>query len=151
MAKIETPSYIKRPGGRMGDAVLYTVGNRVYMRCYVIPRNPRTPLQQENRHLFAEAMVSWKSLTPEVKSSYKKRSMNLNMRAHNLYISEYMRYKKEVVTEVDSNRPDYESTENTMVPHGISSLYLRCSSEASPSREVYGFTDNPFQGLSGFL
>lgn len=94
MAKIKTPSYIKYPGGRMEDAVLYTVKGRTYMRRYVIPRNPRTEKQTENRSLFAEAMHSWKGLPDKEKEVYRRRTANLPMHPHNLYISEYIKRER---------------------------------------------------------
>ncbi len=94
MARINTPSYIKYPGGRMSDAVLYTVKGKTYMRCYVVPRNPRTEKQTENRNLFADAMQSWKRLTDKEKEVYRRRAADLPMHPHNLYISEYIKRER---------------------------------------------------------
>ncbi len=143
MAKIDTPSYIKIPGGRMGDAVLYSVGSRTYMRCYVIPRNPKTPLQQKNRSLFAEAMASWKSLPDEKKYIYKERTMTLNMLPHNLYISEYIRARKPENVQSGNIIPDNimnKQVRAVAAVRGISTadpLFFRCPSEASPLFSLY--------------
>lgn len=144
MARVDTPSYIKIPGGRMGDAVLYSVGSRTYMRSYVIPRNPKTPLQQKNRSLFAEAMASWKSLPDEEKYIYKKRTMTLNMLPHNLYIREYIKAGKQENFESVNIRPEKinnKAASAGVTVRGISitdPLFFRCPSEASPSDSLYG-------------
>ncbi len=137
MAKMNTPSYIKTPGGRMGDAVFYSIRNRTYMRTYVIPRNPRTEAQQNNRSLFTEAMASWKSLTTEEKYLYKRRTEYMNMHPHNLYVREYMAlHTKECGCESDSTSEMYNKS--IRKAGGIyrssfnSPIALRCSSEASP-------------------
>lgn len=143
MAKIDTPSYIKIPAGRMGDAVLYSVGSRTYMRSYVIPRNPKTPLQQKNRSLFAEAMASWKSLTDEEKYIYKKRTMTLNMLPHNLYIKEYIKASKQENVESGNIRPENINNKPAnagVTVRGISitdPVFFRCPSEASPLYTLY--------------
>lgn len=88
----------------MGDAVFYSIGNRSFMRTYVIPRNPRTEAQQKNRSLFAEAMASWKALPPKEKFLYKVRTQDLDMHPHNLYVREYMAFHSEKdCTESDSS------------------------------------------------
>ncbi len=91
MAKIEYDSFINNIHGRVGDAVHYSFRTRKCMRIYVVPRNPGTEPQQKNRGLFAEAMASWKTLTPEEKYYYRKRTRKLAMHPHNLYIREYMK------------------------------------------------------------
>jgi len=139
MAKISTPSYMKTPGGRMGDAVFYSIGNRSYMRTYVIPRNPRTEAQQKNRSLFAEAMASWKSLPPEEKYLYKIRTGNHEMHPHNLYIKEYMAlHTKECDSESDSTGDMYNKSSRKAGEIYKSSsnppIALRSFSEAPPLR-----------------
>lgn len=137
MAKIDTPSYLKTPGGKMGDAVFYSVGKRSFMRTYVIPRNPRTEAQQKNRSLFAEAMASWKALPHEEKYLYKVRTRNLDMHPHNLYVREYMAFHSEKdCTESDSSvlRTDKFIKQKGGVNSVSfnSPIILRCLSEASP-------------------
>lgn len=135
MAKINTPSYIKTPGGKMGDTVFYSIGNHTYMRTYVIPRNPRTEAQQKNRSLFAEAMASWKTLTPEEKYLYKIRTMDLDMHPHNLYIREYIAlHSQEVKTDsfIASIRNHIDLSDSALERYVNSPVKLRIRTEASP-------------------
>jgi len=135
MAKINTPSYIKTPGGRMGDAVFYSIGNRTFMRTYVIPRNPRTEAQQKNRSLFAEAMASWKALTTEEKYLYKVRTINLDMRPHNLYIKEYIAlHSQEAETDSSINlfSSHIDSSDSVLKRYADPPVLLRIRTEASP-------------------
>lgn len=119
----------------MGDAVLYSIGNRTYMRTYVIPRNPRTEAQQKNRSLFAEAMASWKALTSEEKYLYKIRTLDLSMHPHNLYISEYIAlHSKEAETDssVELFSSHIKSSGSAQVRYANPPFNLRIRSEASP-------------------
>ena len=59
-----------------------------YIRKYTIPGNPNTPLQENQRNLFNEAVESWKLLEPEQKEFYDK--MAVGMSGYNLYIREYI-------------------------------------------------------------
>jgi hypothetical protein len=135
MAKISTPSYMKTPGGKMGDAVFYSIGNRSYMRTYVIPRNPRTEAQQKNRSLFAEAMASWKTLTSEEKYLYKTRTRDLDMHPHNLYIREYIAlHSQEAETDSSINlfSNQVNSSDSALERYVNPPVKLRIPTEASP-------------------
>lgn len=137
MAKIKCASYIESINGRLGDAVFYRHGNRRYARVYVIPSNPRTPMQQRNRSIFAEAMASWKGLSPEEKNYYRRKTRRLNMNPHNLYISEYIKKRLTEPVAVTTDRggsgkcPDTGIGYHTDSYHA-SSLSLRNCSEAAP-------------------
>lgn len=62
----------------------------VRMRDYG-PTNPQTSEQQLWRTVFAEGMQAWNELTPEEKSVIKRRASREGRRAHNYFISEYMK------------------------------------------------------------
>jgi len=133
MAKIEYDSFINNIHGRMGDAVHYNFRTRKCMRIYVVPRNPGTELQQKNRALFAEAMASWKTLTPEEKYYYRKRTRKLAMHPHNLYIREYMKAHSAVEGTAAGRSPIINR-------YSIHPTSLQTLSEASP----YQLRDYPF-------
>lgn len=125
MAKIVYDTFINSIYGRLGDAVHYNFRTRKCMRVYAVPRNPRTELQQKNRALFAEAMASWKTLNPEEKYYYRKRTQKLAMHPHNLYIREYMKtHSAEERTTAGVNH----ITSRYIIP----SSSLQALSEASP-------------------
>jgi len=125
MAKIEYDSFINNMNGRLGDAIHYSFRTRKCIRVYVVPRNPGTELQQKNRALFAEAMASWKTLTPEEKYYYRKRTRKLAMHPHNLYIREYMKANSAEVKTADAEIV-------IICRSGIPSPSLQSLSEASP-------------------
>ena len=58
---------------------------------YYRPSNPRTPAQQAGRNRFADAVASWKALSPAEQQQYNVRGSRHGRRGRNLYISEYMR------------------------------------------------------------
>lgn len=98
MAKAGLKSYIKSMNGRCGDYVYYSVGKKLFVRDYVVPRNPGTEAQQKNRSLFASAMASWKLLNEAQKNRFRKRAARFNMLGHNLFIREYMSSSSEVIS-----------------------------------------------------
>jgi hypothetical protein len=77
--------------GTIGRMVVYKWKNKTVARRHVVPRNPDTLGQRNNRGLFREAMKSWQSLGDEEKAAYNKKCARLSMTGHNLYISRYMR------------------------------------------------------------
>ena len=73
--------------GTIGDAITASRWKGVnYIRKYAIPANPNTPLQENHRNLFTEAVEAWKLLTPEQKAFYD--SMAVGMSGYNLFIKE---------------------------------------------------------------
>ncbi len=57
---------------------------------YVVPNNPRTPLQQNNRQKFQAAMVAWTALPPDQKAIYEQRATGRDLTGKNLYVRAYM-------------------------------------------------------------
>ncbi|HSA14296.1 MAG TPA: hypothetical protein P5346_06070, partial [Spirochaetota bacterium] len=49
--------------GRIGGIVFYSYNDVTYFRAYVVPRNPDTAAQRNNRSLFARAMKAWQALS----------------------------------------------------------------------------------------
>lgn len=55
------PDFITDASGRFGDRVFLT-GTKMRSRRYVVPRDPRTPKQQQARARFAQAVQAWAAL-----------------------------------------------------------------------------------------
>ena len=128
MAKVKLPSYLTGLNGRMGDAVIYKSGNRICMRIYVKPHNPKTEPQQANRRLFAEAMAAWKKLSDEEKYHYRKRTRRLDMLPHNLFVKEYMQAHTGANIQIKHS----VSSGNSKSLYAPPSLQLQYHSEATP-------------------
>ncbi len=56
--------------GRLGNVVFYKRLGKQCLRRYVIPRNPDTEFQRANRHVFRDAVISWKVLPTEEKDAW---------------------------------------------------------------------------------
>ena len=61
-----------------------------YREPYYIPINPRTPIQQAWRSVFAQAIFAWQQLTKEEKMAYNERAKGKRMSGYNLFIREYL-------------------------------------------------------------
>lgn len=57
---------------------------------YYTPTNPRTPLQQNWRATFAEAMAAWQALTESEKDAYRSQAKPKHLLGHNLFIRLYI-------------------------------------------------------------
>jgi hypothetical protein len=64
-----------------------------YFRTHVIPNDPKTAKQMEQRRKYARAVETWKKLSDDEKEIYNRRATNLNMSGYNLFISEFTRGK----------------------------------------------------------
>ena len=64
-----------------------------YFRTYVIPNDPKTAKQMEQRGKYASAVEIWKQMSDDEKLKYNNRANNLNMSGYNLFISEFTRQK----------------------------------------------------------
>ena len=62
-----------------------------YIRTYVIPNDPKTAKQLEQRKKYARAVEIWKQMSADEKQHYIGRAINLNMSGYNLFISEFTR------------------------------------------------------------
>jgi len=138
MAKVELVSFLTSLNGHLGNSVYYTVGKKVYVRRYVKPSNPRSEAQQSHRSLFAEAMALWKLLSADEKLQYKKKSKNLAMHGHNLFIREYIKLNKDTAELKSVQSPETSiSTGNSSVNQQArtsseATLYLNHISSLSP-------------------
>ncbi|MBN2039394.1 MAG: hypothetical protein JW864_05095 [Spirochaetes bacterium] len=94
MATAKLNPVILSISGRFGNSVFYVSRNRQYVRSYVVPRNPDTPLQREVRKSFAEAVKSWQQISPEEKYAYTRKARGLGMSGYNFYMSEFMTGRK---------------------------------------------------------
>ncbi len=119
--------------GRVGNIVFYSFGGRTFVRTYVIPRNPGTPSQRENRALFARAMNAWRELSAFDRESFARRSRRLGMTGHNLFISRYMIARR---SELDPTR-----SARRIMPGGASFVL------ASPSSHCAGPSVSGSMGL----
>lgn len=72
--------------------VYYVVGNKQYARTHVIPTNPKTLAQQDNRAKFALAVVTWAGLPAEDKATFNDHAtiLQLKMSGYNLFVRLFM-------------------------------------------------------------
>lgn len=82
--------------GRMDDVVFYKRNGKFFSRRYVIPHNPRTPAQMEQRERFKRAHEAWKQLTDQEKRVLDVRAERLgNYSGYQLFMSENTKNEKE--------------------------------------------------------
>lgn len=78
--------------GTIGKSETACIRNgKQYVRTYVIPNDPKTKKQMEQRKKYASAVETWKELSDNEKQVYNNRAMGLNMSGYNLFISEFTR------------------------------------------------------------
>jgi len=77
--------------GKKETAVIRNGQN--FLRTYVIPNDPKTPKQLEQRKKYARVVEAWKELSNDEKQVYNQRAINLNMSGYNIFISEFTRQK----------------------------------------------------------
>lgn len=89
MAKITLPENIMSIHGHTGGMVFYfhSAYEIQYVRSYVIPRNPRTALQQKGRTAFGGAVRLWQQLQPGEKSFYNRMAYGKPLSGYNMFIS----------------------------------------------------------------
>lgn len=76
--------------GKLGDLVFCKDGDKVYVREFVPPTDPKTPAQVAERGLFAEAVAAWRALSDPDKKDYKKRAALEGRKGYGLFLSEYL-------------------------------------------------------------
>jgi len=59
-----------------------------FLRTHVIPRNPRSPVQQRNRNHFAEGVETWRSLRGSQRHFYNGIAKRTS--GYNLFLSKWM-------------------------------------------------------------
>ena len=78
--------------GKQGQAGVYaTWKGRQYRRSYVIPANPRTPMQQAVRNSFRNAVAEWQKFSALQKQAYNYLATPLQISGFNLWISRYQK------------------------------------------------------------
>lgn len=146
MARAELTSILTSYSGRNGNMVFYTVGKRVYARRYVKPYNPESEAQQSQRSLFAEAMAAWKMLSADEKYPFRKKAKKLPMHAHNLFIKDYIKTRRQELKEVTES--DIVSADSPVQNSIIKNKQSRTSSEASLYPRCTTFVTPLIQPLS---
>ncbi len=92
MANVELNPIARSFKGRVGNLVVYKVKDKTYVRNYVVPRNPDTEKQRENRFLFKDAVKAWQALSIEEKTTYNSLAIRRGRgRGYNLFLSLYMK------------------------------------------------------------
>jgi len=91
MAKVKLNPMFASLDGKIGRIVHFSRYGRQYCRIHVVPANPRTDCQQAVRNIFAEAVRSWRELSPEAQGEYNRRARYMPLSGYNLYISRYMK------------------------------------------------------------
>ncbi|MDO9537258.1 MAG: hypothetical protein Q7J68_02950 [Thermoplasmata archaeon] len=84
----------------MGNEYSSTIGKSVtvctrygkqYVRKWVKPKDPKTPLQMQQREKYARANEIWKEMSPDEKQIYREHAKGLGMSGYNLFVSEFTR------------------------------------------------------------
>ncbi len=146
MAKVKLNPIFTRLSGRMGNIVFYQINGKLFARRYVVPCNPGTEKQRENRSLFTAAVKAWQSLPGEEKDRYnsialrRKQSSN----GYNLFISQYM--TGNINKETETKGPSQLQTASSM---GFSSFQKAYIFDASPLLKGYSFSEAGFMADTG--
>ncbi len=141
MAAVELNPVSTGFSGRLGSLVFYQIRSKVYVRRYVVPRNPDTEKQKETRSLFAEAVRAWQSISVNEKNYYNRMAsgrMNRG-RGYNLFISKYMTGGGQTVLEKRALRQE------KLTVCTFSSLHRACSFEATPLQVRCSFDETPLR------
>jgi len=78
--------------GKVGKAgVFATWKGRQYRRSYVIPANPRTPMQQSVRNSFKNAVAAWHDFSAIQKEVYDYLASPQQISGFNLWVSRYQK------------------------------------------------------------
>ena len=76
--------------GTLGKNVTAVKRNGInFLREHVIPHDPKTPFQMEQRNKFKDANEVWKSLSQEQKNEYNERAKGTKRYGYQLFISEF--------------------------------------------------------------
>lgn len=63
-----------------------------YLRAYVVPRDPKSELQLEQRGLLREAVAAWRDLSASEKKACNREAKGMS--GFNLFVSRYIRKKR---------------------------------------------------------
>lgn len=115
--------------GRLGKIVLYNRKGVQCARSHVIPRNPDTPAQRQNRKSFADAVKLWQELSPEEKYRYNRTALKKRISGYNLFISMYLKENNLCRSTVSGfhvqpiKLPDYDPLRFPSVSHSVQPVY----------------------------
>ena len=76
--------------GRVGSLVFCRRGNRLFVRQWVRPKDPKSLGQLERRGRFSQAVAAWRALSDEEKDSYRERAKWQSRSGYNLFVSEHL-------------------------------------------------------------
>ncbi len=62
---------INEISGKLGSMVFYSRNGKTFVRRWVIPKDPKTPLQKAARKNFANLVKTWQRMNAEMKQSWK--------------------------------------------------------------------------------
>ncbi len=142
MAKVQLNPMSNRYSGRIGNIVLYYNRGNLFARSYVVPRNPNTVKQRENRSLFAHAVKAWQSLSMEEKVWYNTTASRKRhpLNGYNLFISEYM-----TATEKNNSGSECITGCNEACTLHSPSLQQAFTFDAAPLLRVYRYNTAGFR------
>ena len=95
MAVVHYDPSIEGFTNRLGNLVYYRNRETKCVRRWVMPRNPRTELQQRGRRSFADAVKLWQNLEPYRKAQWNRKALIRHISGYNLFISEHMKTSRE--------------------------------------------------------
>lgn len=91
MALVSYDPAVDTFAGKLGGFVFYKTRSARCVRVHVVPRNPRTGLQQQGRRCFAEAVRLWQDLEPYKRLQWNRRALVRKLSGYSLFISEHMK------------------------------------------------------------
>lgn len=97
MAKVKLTSILTEASGSMDRVVHYNRLGTQCTRAYVIPENPDTEAQRENRKAFADAVKEWQSLPEDKKECWNKKAAMLRRKGktgktgYTVFLSHYLK------------------------------------------------------------
>jgi alpha-ketoglutarate-dependent taurine dioxygenase len=144
MAVIELNPAFTSAKGRLGRIVLYYRNGVQCARTHVVPRNPDTECQRQNRKTFADAVKSWQALSAEEKRSFNRKAMRKRMSGYNLFISQYMKSScagKEVITCPHINSIELHKSDplrSVPVFHSMHPVSGKYTGYLQPAGQLYG-------------
>jgi hypothetical protein len=79
--------------GRFRDYIFVTRNGNTYIKPYKVPRNPKSPAQQEHRDKFKQATLAWKALSSEQKQTFNDRAelTGTPITGYNLFCQEQLK------------------------------------------------------------
>ncbi len=101
MARTELNPMFTESNGKMDKVVHYNRLGTQCVRKYVIPANPDTEAQRENRCSFASAVKTWQQMPEDKKSFWNKKASILRRKGKNgktgysVFLSHYLKNPQE--------------------------------------------------------